>query len=179
MADPGTSLDFPRAGAVGSRTPPSRHHARHAPARPAAPAAAPRPATDTAPPRPAPDDAPAVPVTDTDFAVLIVRGRVGLATLPSLRERLRRLPRTPGSLLIVDLSEVTDCCALALGPLVATARRARSQGGDLRLVQPSPAVLAALQASGLNRLLPVFPGLGSATGATAVGPPGPPAGAVA
>ncbi|OKH97395.1 hypothetical protein A6A06_33115 [Streptomyces sp. CB02923] len=118
-------------------------------------------------------------MTDTDFAVLIVRGRVDLATLPALRERLRRLPRDSGSLLIVDLSEVTACCALALGPLVAAARRARSHGGDLRLVQPSPAVLTALQASGLNRLLPVFPGLDTATGTTAVGPPGPQAGAVA
>ncbi|WP_157851755.1 STAS domain-containing protein [Streptomyces monomycini] len=158
MADPGTSLDFPRVGAVGARVPPTRHNARHAPARTAVPAV---------PPGPAPDKAPSVPVTDTDFAVLIVRGRVDLATLPTLRERLRRLPRAPGSLLIVDLSEVTDCCALALGPLVAAARRARSQGGDLRLVQPSPVVLAALQASGLNRLLPVFAGLDTATGSPA------------
>ncbi|MFF3272826.1 STAS domain-containing protein [Streptomyces chrestomyceticus] len=169
MADPGTSLDFPRAGAVGTRVPP-RHHTRHAPVRTSAPALPPEPATG---------EVPSVPVTDTDFAVLIVRGRVDLATLPTLRERLRRLPRAPGSLLIVDLSEVTDCCALALGPLVAAARRARAQGGDLRLVQPSPAVLAALQASGLNRLLPVFSGLDTATGTPAAEPPGPPAGAVA
>ncbi|MEV5594734.1 STAS domain-containing protein [Streptomyces sp. NPDC052496] len=178
MADPGTSLDFPRAGAVGSRVPPTRHHALHPPARRPAPAGPPGPARDGAP-APVPDDAPSVPVTDTDFAVLIVRGRVDLATLPTLRERLRRLPRTPGSLLIVDLSEVTDCCALALGPLVAAARRARSQGGDLRLVQPSPAVSEALQASGLNRLLPVFAGLDTATGTPAAEPPGPPAGAAA
>ncbi|MFK8847513.1 STAS domain-containing protein [Streptomyces sp. Ac-502] len=157
MADPGTSLDFPRVGVVGTRMP-TRHHPRHAPAQASVPAVPPGPATD---------EAPSVPVTDTDFAVLIVRGRVDLATLPTLRERLRRLPRAPGSLLIVDLSEVTDCCALALGPLVAAARRARSQGGDLRLVQPSPVVLAALHASGLNRLLPVFAGLDTATGTPA------------
>ncbi|MEU2788381.1 STAS domain-containing protein [Streptomyces sp. NPDC007100] len=161
MAEPGISLDIPRAGAVGSRAAQGRHRAPYVPSRP--------PAT-AVPPRPVPDGQPGEEDTQTDFAVLIVRGRIGLATLPVLRERLRRLPRAPGSLLIVDLSGVTACCALALGPLVAAARRARSQGGDLRLVQPSPAVLAALRDSGLNRLLPVFPGLDTATDAAAAGP---------
>ncbi|MFH8403186.1 STAS domain-containing protein [Streptomyces sp. NPDC018019] len=170
MADPGTSLDFPRVGAVGSRMPPPRHRARSAAQRTSVP--------DGQPAHP-PDPAPANSGADPDFAVLIVRGKMDLATLPTLRERLCRLPRGPGSLLIVDLSEVTVCCPLALGPLVAAARRARAQGGDLRLVLPSPAARTALQTSGLNRLLPVFPGLDTATGTTAVGPPRPPAGAVA
>ncbi|WP_158813097.1 STAS domain-containing protein [Streptomyces rimosus] len=170
MADPGTSLDSPRVGAVGSRVPPPRSRARCGPQR--------TPVADGQPQR-RPDAAPPAEGADPDFAVLIVRGRMDLATLPTLRERLRRLPRAPGSLLIVDLSEVTVCCPLALGPLVAAARRARSQGGDLRLVLPSPAARAALQASGLNRLLPVFPGLDTATGTAAVGPPGPPEGAAA
>ncbi|MFD7665264.1 STAS domain-containing protein [Streptomyces sp. NPDC059788] len=174
MAEPGTSVDFPRVGAVGSRVPPTRHHVRHAPAPFPEPAGPPGPAPDQVPPSPTPS-----PYGDSDFAVLIVRGRMDLANLPSLRERLRRLPRDPGSLLIVDLSEVTVCCALALGPLVAAARRARSQGGDLRLVQPSPAVLTALQTSGLNRLLPAFPGLDTATGTVTTAPPRPSAGAVA
>lgn len=161
MAEPGISLDIPRAGAVGSRASQARHRAQYAPSESPAP---------IVPPRPVPDGQPCAEDAQTDFAVLIVRGRIDLANLPVLRERLRRLSRAPGSLLIVDLSGVTACCALALGPLVAAARRARSQGGDLRLVQPSPAVLAALRGSGLNRLLPIFPGLDTATDTAAAGP---------
>ncbi|GGP85094.1 hypothetical protein GCM10010278_74430 [Streptomyces melanogenes] len=97
--------------------------------------------------------------------VIAVSGRLGLATVPRLRERLVRVSHGPGNLLVLDLSGVTSCDALGLGLLIATARRARSFGDGLCLLAPSPSVAAALGAAGLTRLLHVHSDLGTTAGA--------------
>ncbi|MGW2162367.1 STAS domain-containing protein [Streptomyces nondiastaticus] len=97
--------------------------------------------------------------------VLMVRGRLDLAGVPKLRERLLHVSHSPGSRLTLDLSGVTSCDALGLGLIVAAARCARYSGGDLCLVAPCPAVAQALKASGLSRMLPVFPGFDGQSGA--------------
>ncbi|PKV83460.1 anti-anti-sigma factor [Streptomyces sp. TLI_146] len=102
--------------------------------------------------------------------VITVRGRLGLTTLPRLRERLVRVSHGPANPLVLDLSGVTSCDALALGLLVATARRARSFGGGLCLLAPSPSATAALGAAGLTRLLHVRSDLGTATGTVFAAP---------
>ncbi|MEU7046209.1 STAS domain-containing protein [Streptomyces varsoviensis] len=94
---------------------------------------------------------PTAPVT----SVIEVGGGLDLTTVPRLRELLRGA-QGPGVRLVLDLSGVTHCDALALGVLVATARRARGHGGELRVLAPSPAVSRALGAAGLRRRLPVF-----------------------
>ncbi|MEU4211553.1 STAS domain-containing protein [Streptomyces sp. NPDC026206] len=116
-----------------------------------------------------------VPVTDGQEGrtVIAVGGRLDLATVPRLRRRLLRVSRTPGSRLILDLSGVTSCDALGLGLLVAEGRRARCYGGELRLVAPRPAVVKALGASGLSRLLPVFPDIKTAARSAVVQAPVP------
>ncbi|WP_160330219.1 STAS domain-containing protein [Streptomyces roseifaciens] len=103
--------------------------------------------------------------------VLVVRGRLDLSGVPRLRERLLHVSHRPGSRLVLDLSGVTSCDALGLGLLVATARCARYSGGDLCLVAPCPAVARALKASGLSRILPVFPGFDGQPGAGTDGRP--------
>ncbi|MGW1074995.1 STAS domain-containing protein [Streptomyces sp. NPDC002537] len=99
-----------------------------------------------------------VPSAGREAHVVMVRGRLDLVGVSRLRERLLRVSHGPGSRLVLDLSGVTSCDALGLGLFVATARRARRSGGALRLVAPRPAVVRALGASGLSRLLPVLPG---------------------
>ncbi|MFE7116261.1 STAS domain-containing protein, partial [Streptomyces sp. NPDC057654] len=79
---------------------------------------------------------------------------------PRLRELLR-MAQGPGVRLVLDLSGVTHCDVLALGVLVATARRARFHGGELRILAPSPAVSRALGTGGLRRRLSVFPEAGA------------------
>ncbi|MBH1933040.1 STAS domain-containing protein [Streptomyces sp. AV19] len=103
----------------------------------------------------------------------MVRGRLDLFGVPRLRERLLRVSHSPESRLILDLSAVTSCDALGLGLLVAAARRARYSGGDLCLLAPCPAVAQALKASGLSRILPVFPGFDEQSGAGTGGSPDP------
>ncbi|MEU1813746.1 STAS domain-containing protein [Streptomyces roseifaciens] len=106
--------------------------------------------------------------------MLTVRGRLDLSGVPRLRERLLCVPHSPGSRLTLDLSGVTSCDALGLGLLVAAARSARHSGGDLCLVAPCPAVARALKASGLTRILPVFPGFDGPSGAATGDGPGAP-----
>jgi anti-anti-sigma factor len=89
--------------------------------------------------------------------LVAVAGRLDLDTIPGVRARLQRVSHHPGTPLDLDLSGVTCCDVLGLGLLVAVDRRARRYGGGLRLLSPSPAVVEALQVSGLARLLPVFP----------------------
>ncbi|MEV0276794.1 STAS domain-containing protein [Streptomyces sp. NPDC050610] len=104
---------------------------------------------------PAFDPVRAVAVAAPVTSMIDVSGRLDLATVPRLRELLRKA-QGPGVRLVLDLSGVTYCDALALGVFVATARRARSLGGELRIVAPSPAVSRALSAGGLRRRLSVF-----------------------
>jgi anti-sigma B factor antagonist len=119
----------------------------------------------------APAGQPATTDVHADQVIVVVSGSLGLATVPGLRERLLRVSHGPGIRLVLDLSGVTSCDILGLGLIIATARRARSFGGSLRLVAPSAAVAEALGTSGLIRLLQVSPALDppartSATGAT-------------
>lgn len=90
-------------------------------------------------------------------STVIVTGGLDVDTVPGLRERLLRVSRVPGSRIVLDLSGVTFCDALALGLLVAVGRRVRRHGGGLCLLAPSAAVVEALRTSGLRRLLPVVP----------------------
>lgn len=106
-----------------------------------------------------PDGQPAPTGVHADQVIVVVSGSLGLATVPGLRERLLRVSHGPGTRLVLDLSGVTSCDALGLGLIIATARRARSYGGSLRLVALSPAAAEALGTSGLIRLLRVLPAL--------------------
>ncbi|WUT81278.1 STAS domain-containing protein [Streptomyces melanogenes] len=111
------------------------------------------------------------PTRGTQGGVVIsVRGCLGLTTVPRLRERLLRVSHGPENPLVLDLSGVTFCDALGLGLLIATARRARSFGGRLCLLAPSPSAAAALGAAGLTRLLHVHSDLGTVTGTVFAAP---------
>ena len=90
---------------------------------------------------------------------IAVTGRLDVTTVPLLRTRIRSAIDRAGPRidLDLDLSGVTYCNALGLGALVAAHRRARQDGGGLRVIAPSSAVTAALANSGLDRILTVRP----------------------
>ncbi|MGW7520716.1 STAS domain-containing protein [Streptomyces sp. NPDC054796] len=117
------------------------------------------PAPSHASPPPPPPPHPA-----DEWSVVAVHGSPGLSTLPKLRRTLLP-PLADGAAdrLVVDLSAVAHCDVRLLALLVATDRRARSRGGALRVVATGPAVLGALDRSGLARILAVHPDIGSAT----------------
>src|SRR3954471_9057563 len=76
-----------------------------------------------------------VQVSDQDgWAVLVVHGEVDIATAPVLRERLHALLGEGKSNLVIDLDDVGFLDSTALGVLVGTLKRSRSESGDVRLV---------------------------------------------
>ena len=88
--------------------------------------------------------------------VAALRGELGIASAPALREQLLSLLRA-ASHLIIDLSAVEHADASGLAVLVGSRRRARLLGGSLRLAAPSPEVTRVLSATGLRQHLDIFP----------------------
>ncbi len=102
------------------------------------------------------------------YVIAALRGELGIASAPALREQLLSLLRPAASQLIIDLSAVEHADASGLAVLVGTGRRAGLLGGSLRLAAPSPEVARVLSATGLNQHLDIFPTVRAAI----TGPPG-------
>ena len=90
------------------------------------------------------------------YVIAALRGELGIASAPALRDQLRSLLRA-ASHLIIDLSAVEHADASGLAVLVGSGRHARLLGGSLRLAAPSPEVAGVLSATGLNQHLDIFP----------------------
>jgi anti-anti-sigma factor len=90
------------------------------------------------------------------YVIAALRGDLGIASAPALREQLLSLLRAARHL-IIDLSAVERADASGLAVLVGSGRRARLLGGSLRLAAPSPGVARVLSATSLNRHLDIFP----------------------
>jgi anti-anti-sigma factor len=90
------------------------------------------------------------------YVIIALRGDLGIASAPALREQLLNLLRAV-SHLIIDLSAVERADASGLAVLVGSGRRARLLGGSLRLAAPSPGVARVLSATGMNQHLDIFP----------------------
>ena len=90
------------------------------------------------------------------YVIVALRGELGIASAPALREQLLSLLRA-ASQLIIDLSAVELADASGLAVLMGTGRRARLLGGSLRLAAPSPEVARVLSATGMNQHLDIYP----------------------
>jgi anti-anti-sigma factor len=90
------------------------------------------------------------------YVIAALRGELGIASAPALREQLLGLLRAV-SHLILDLSAVERADASGLAVLVGSGRRARLLGGSVRLAAPSPEVASVLSATGMDQHLNIFP----------------------
>jgi anti-sigma B factor antagonist len=90
------------------------------------------------------------------YVIAALRGELGIASAPALRDQFRSLLRA-ASHLIIDLSAVEHADASGLAVLVGSGRHARLLGGSLRLAAPAPEVARLLSATGLNQHLDIFP----------------------
>jgi anti-sigma B factor antagonist len=89
------------------------------------------------------------------WAVARVAGDVDVATAPRLRERLVALVAEGRTHLVVDLEEVDLLDSTGLGVLVGVLKRARTMGGDLRLVCTRPAIRKVFEITALDRTMPL------------------------
>ncbi|WP_059017079.1 STAS domain-containing protein [Mycobacterium sp. M26] len=101
--------------------------------------------------------------TTTSGAVVVVpEGRLNVAAAPALRTQLLTLVQGGQSRVVVDLSAAESIDSSGLGALISALKAARQAGGDLRIAAPSTRVVAALELTNLNRVLPPHPSADSA-----------------
>ena len=77
-------------------------------------------------------------------SVVAPRGRLDLASAPTLRERLRQLIGSGTPRLVVDLGDVTFVDSSGLGAVIGGLKAARQAGGDLRIARPNQQVQLVL-----------------------------------
>ena len=101
------------------------------------------------------------PVTD-DCVVVHLRGEADLHTAPILREALDAAIDTGAGTLVVDLTGVTFVDSMMLGVLLATTRRIRLIGTEMRIVVDDPYLRRIFELTLLDRVLALYPALESA-----------------
>jgi anti-sigma B factor antagonist len=87
--------------------------------------------------------------------VFVLYGDMDLHIAPELRERLTRAIDDGARALVVDLSDVTFIDSMALGVLLGTTKRMRSEGGHLRLVVARSEVRRIFEITLLDRVLAI------------------------
>src|ERR671910_2566933 len=91
------------------------------------------------------------------WTVVSVYGELDVATSPSLRERLIQLVGDGSTRLVLDLQGVDFLDSTGLGTIVSALKRARTHGGDLRLVCTEARITLLFEITGLDKAGPPLP----------------------
>ncbi|WP_433869490.1 STAS domain-containing protein [Saccharopolyspora sp. CA-218241] len=91
-----------------------------------------------------------------DAASVLVSGEIDMLSSPRLREAVDSALDDGPRLLVIDLSEVSLFASAGLSVLVAAHERATGLDVGLRIVAQGRAALRPIQATGLDRKMPVF-----------------------
>jgi len=86
-------------------------------------------------------------------AIAEISGEMDIASAPRLRETLLLAIRRHGPAISVDLHGVTFLDCSGVNVLLATARRARLEGGWMRVVRPSAKAWQVITLLGLQHVL--------------------------
>jgi anti-sigma B factor antagonist len=89
------------------------------------------------------------------WTLVRVGGELDVATAPRLREQLLTAIADGGPHLVLDLGDVDFLDSTGLGVIVGVLKRARTLGGDLRLVCPTPAIRKVFEITALDRTMPL------------------------
>jgi anti-sigma B factor antagonist len=99
------------------------------------------------------------------WTVVTVHGEIDVATSPALRERLIGLVNDGSTRLVLDLEAVDFLDSTGLGTIVSLLKRARTHGGDLRLVCTGARIRRLFEITGLDKAVPLHASLDDAISA--------------
>jgi anti-sigma B factor antagonist len=99
---------------------------------------------------------------DAGFPVDMVGGvpvvkapeEIDITNAGQFREALSISAARGASVIVVDMSGTRFCDSVGLHALVAAHKRARADGGEVRLVTPGPNLLRIFAITGLDRVIP-------------------------
>jgi anti-sigma B factor antagonist len=96
------------------------------------------------------------------WTVVDIYGELDVATTPELREVLVGLVGDGATRLILDLDGVDFIDSTGLGTIISALKRARTHGGDLRLVCTQARITRLFEITGLDKAVPLLPSLDAA-----------------
>jgi anti-sigma B factor antagonist len=107
---------------------------------------------------------------DGSFPVELVSGvpvvaapqEIDITNTPELQSALLEAAAGGRGTLVTDMTRTRFCDSSGLHALLAAHKRAQADGGELRLVIPSAAVLRILMITGIDRMIPNFTSLDDA-----------------
>ncbi len=102
-------------------------------------------------------------------AIVTFPGRVDVSNVGQLRDRLISVINRGAAVLIADMTDTVSCDHQAVEAIARACQRAAIHGTQVRLVVTAPVVRRVLSIEGLDRLVPIYPSLTTAT-ATATAP---------
>ncbi len=94
--------------------------------------------------------------TSRTATIITIKGKMNTLSAPETRAQLGAVVMDGGARLVLDLSGVTFVDSMALSVLIATLKLARTPGGDLVLLRPTPPVRSLLEATCLDRIFLIF-----------------------
>ena len=95
-------------------------------------------------------------------AVVTLPEHIGASNSGQIREQLLDLISQGAAVLIADMTGTMSCDPGGADALLHACQRAAVRGGQLRVAVTAPAVRRVLEASGLDRLVPVYPSVPAA-----------------
>jgi anti-sigma B factor antagonist len=90
---------------------------------------------------------------------LVVRicGSVSIDEADRLRTELDELAARKAPTMVLDLSKMSFICSSGLGAIISAHIKSRHHQGQIRVVNPQPAVRNLLETTRLIKLFPVYP----------------------
>ncbi|HEX6418622.1 MAG TPA: STAS domain-containing protein [Acidimicrobiales bacterium] len=96
------------------------------------------------------------------WTVVSLFGELDVATSPQLREQLVDLIGDGAIRLVLDLDGVDFLDSTGLGTIIGGLKRARTHGGELRLVSAQSRINRLFEITGLDKAVPLLPTLDAA-----------------
>ncbi|CAN5401442.1 anti-sigma factor antagonist BldG [soil metagenome] len=98
----------------------------------------------------------------TGASVLTLEGRLNMVSAPQLKTAITEAVEAGRTHVVVDLAGVGFMDSSGLGVLIAGLKRARQDGGDLRITGVTQQVATVLQLTNLDRVLHSYSDVGEA-----------------